>query len=169
MKVSKAEIRFKKTLYVRSEEALNDGDLSQIEGFIHLISCKVQVRFHYIENLDAALAEFSVKGKMNIRSTRTGNPLEIDFENHDSLTYAFSETPDPVDDTILSVTGDEIDLHDILVSLVVSALPIKIVGEDEPENFSGDQWEVISEDEYRKRNRKSEESPFGILSDFDPE
>ena len=95
--------------------------------------------------------------------------MEIDFANQDALTYAFSETPDPDDDTILAVNGDSIDLHDPLVSLVVSSLPIKIVGEDEPENFSGDQWEVISEDEYRKRSRENEESPFRILSDFDPE
>jgi len=169
MNVSKAEIRFRKSLEIHSDDALNDRDLSQIDGFLHLIACQVQVRLKYIENMDAALCELAVRGKMKIRSTRTRKPLEIDFANQDALTYAFSETPDPNDDTILAVNGDTIDLHDPLVSLVVSSLPIKIVGEDEPENFSGDQWEVISEDEYRKRSRENEESPFCILSDFDPE
>ena len=138
----------------------------QIEGFINLEKLLVEVNVKFVDGMDLAIVNLKVSGEMIIQSTRTLKPIKYNFNDHDELTYSFSSNQELEDDSIIEVDNNEIDLHDEIVSLIITSLPIKIVGKDEPESFSEDNWEVISEDQYNSRS-KIKSSPFDILNELD--
>lgn len=170
MLITKRELIDAKKIKISTDKEITNEDLKQIEGFISLKKIYVDVEASYIDGMDLAIVKLHVKGGLVIKSTRTNNPVVVDFEDNDEITYSFINNEELDDDSIIEVNGDEFDLHDQIISLIVTSLPIKIVGIDEPENFSGDSWEVISEDEYVKRKQNDvSSSPFSALLDLDLE
>jgi uncharacterized metal-binding protein YceD (DUF177 family) len=166
MIINKRDLLQNKSINLTSKTQVKDDDLKQIEGFIKLNKCVVEINVNYVEGMDLAICDITVKGDMEIKSTRTLKPVNLKFNESDTITYAFSENPDLEDDSIILVDNNEFDLHNEFVSLIVTSIPIKVVGEDEPEEFEGDTWEVISEDKYYQRKSKSS-SPFDALKDLD--
>ena len=166
MIISKRDLLQNKNLILTSKNQIKDEDLMQIEGFIKLNKCVVDINVNYVEGMDLAICNINVKGDMEIKSTRTLKPVNLKFNESDTITYAFTENPELEDDSIILVDNNEFDLHDEFVSLIVTSIPIKVVGEDEPEEFEGDSWEVISEDKYYER-KATTSSPFDALKDLD--
>ena len=166
MIITKRELLANKSIKLSSKTQVKDEDLNQVEGFIKLNRCLVDLDASYIEGMDLAICKIKVKGEMEIRSTRSLIPVTLKFCEEDTITYTFTQNDELEDDSIIVVDNNEIDLHKEIVSLVITSIPIKIIGENEPESFEGDSWEVISEDEYEKRKKKVP-SPFDVLSDLD--
>ena len=166
MIITKRDLLANKSIKLTSKTQVSDDDLKQVEGFIKLNRCVVDLDASYIEGMDLAICKVKVKGEMEIKSTRSLIPVTLKFAEEDTITYSFSNNEEFEDDSIIIIDNNEIDLHDVFVSLVITSIPIKIIGEDEPESFEGDSWEVISEDEYEKRKKKSP-SPFDVLNDLD--
>ena len=170
MLITKRELIESKRIKISTDKEIISDDLKQIEGFISLKKVYVDVEVNYVDGMELALVKLHVKGGLVIKSTRSNKPVVVDFEDNDEITYSFINNEELEDDSIIEVKGDEFDLHDQIISLIVTALPIKIIGSDEPENFSGDSWEVISEDEYVKRKQNDvSSSPFSALLDLDLE
>ena len=166
MIITKRELLSNKSIKICSKNQVNDEDLKQVEGFIKLNHCVVELDASYIEGMDLAICKIKVKGEMEIRSTRTLIPVSLKFNEVDTITYSFTQNDDLEDDSIIIADNNEIDLHKEIVSLVITSIPIKIIGENEPELIEGDSWEVISEDEYEKRKKKTP-SPFDVLNDLE--
>ena len=53
--------------------------------------------------------------------------------------------------------------------MIISSIPLKIIAKDDKESISGDNWEVITEDEYLQRKKSEDNSPFALLKDLDLE
>lgn len=166
MLITKRELLLNKKLSLSSKEEITNQDLDQVEGFISLKHCLVNVEVNYVDGMDLAICSLSVKGEMNIKSTRSLKPTTLKFKEEDTITYSFTHNPDLEDDSIIEVLNNEFDLHQEFVSLIITSIPIKIISKDEPESFSGDTWEVISEDQYEAR-KKTNSSPFDVLKDLD--
>ena len=94
---------------------------------------------------DLIMVSIALKGEMILRSTRSLKPVnhEIDLED------------------------DELDLDKTIYSLIISSIPLKVIASDDKESYSGENWEVITEDEYNKRKNSEENSPFASLKDLD--
>lgn len=166
MIINKLDLVRSKEIVLDSDDEVTLDDISLITGIISLNSMHVHLKARYIEGMDLAIVDLKIKGNLKIKSTRTLKPLDIDCENEDSITYTFTYDKDLDDEDIIYCDKNEIDLHDEIVSLIVTSLPIKIVGEDEPESFQKDNWEVISEEEYNKR-KKNNNTAFDCLKDLD--
>ena len=166
MIITKRELLANKSIKLSSKTLVKDEDLKQVEGFIKLNRCVVDLDVSYIEGMDLAICKIKVKGEMEMRSTRSLIPVALKFNEEDTITYSFSANEEFEDDSIIIVDNGEIDLHKEIVSLVITSIPIKIIGKNEPENFEGDTWEVISEDEYEERKKKTP-SPFDVLNDLE--
>ena len=54
-----------------------------------------------------------------------------------------------------------------ILSTLITSIPLKIIGKDEPETIKGDGWEVISEDEYYKKKKETVDPRLEKLLDFD--
>ena len=166
MLITKRELMEKKSIDLSSTTEITSEDLKQIQGFISLDKMSVKVHVNYVDGMDLAIVKLSVLGTLTMQSTRTLKPVKFNVKDQDEITYSFSDSSELEDDSIIQVDKDEIELHDQIISVIVTSLPIKIVGKDEPECFEEDNWEVISEDEYNRRSQ-SAPSPFDVLKDMD--
>ena len=168
MLVTKKELEEKGVLSFSSNEEIKASDFDKLDGFISLKNCHVEASLRYGEGLDIALTHLFAEGTLVLKSTRTNNPVEYKFKETDDITFTFSDDEDlKDDDDIIKLSEDYVDLHDYLVSLIVSSIPLKVVGEDEPESLKGDSWEVLSEEEYSKRKKDEIDPRFAALADLD--
>ena len=167
MKITKNELIEKKEILISSYDEIDNSSLEQIEGFISIDKFLTKVKAKYIEGMDLAIVEIKIEAILNFKSTRTLKPTKLKLNEKEDLTYAFTHNTDLEDDSIIEVSDNEISLHDEIVSLVITSIPIKVIGKDDPESFSSDNWEVISEDQYN--NRKKSSSAFDVLKDLDVE
>ena len=55
----------------------------------------------------------------------------------------------------------------VLIVLGTIDLGKAVIASDDKESYSGENWEVITEDEYNKRKNSEENSPFASLKDLD--
>ena len=62
-------------------------------------------------------------------------------------------------------------MYEEILSTLITSIPLKIIGKDDPESLKGDNWEVISEDEYYKKKKEEVDPRFAKLleMDFDDE
>lgn len=167
MLITKDELVASRELNINSNDEITDNDLCHLDSFIKINSMHVNVNAKYVPGMDLAVVSFKVKGSLKLKSTRSLVPVDVDIDDQDQLTYLFSKNEDLEDDSIIEAKDQKIELHDEIVSLIITSIPIKIIAKDEPESFSGDSWEVISEDQYQQRKDETTESRFDALKDFD--
>lgn len=167
MFITKKELEEKSYLTFSSDDEIKTEDLNLIEGFVSLKKVHCEASIRYGEGLDVALVTLKAEGTLVLKSTRTLKPVDYNFKEEDELTFSFSDDEELTDEDIIKLEEDEFDLHEYLVSLIVSSIPYKVVGKDEPESIKGDTWEVISEDEYSKRKENDIDPRFAALADLD--
>ena len=127
-------------------------------------SLKGRVEVDYVSNL--SLLKISLNGELVLRSTRTLKPVNYKLRVKDNLTITLTKL-DYIDEDIIYLNEDELNMDDILYSLLIASLPLQVTNEDD-EYINGDGYEVISEEEYiRRKNKSIENSPFASLKDFD--
>ena len=64
--------------------------------------------------------------------------------------------------------GDSLNMDEIFYSMLISSIPLKVISEEDEEIIKGDDWEVITEEEYEKRKKNGDNlSPFDVLKDLD--
>ena len=159
MKLSKQELTSNKIReylfdFILPKEVIDNNQL-----ILESSPLKVKVTVQYVSYL--TIMKIEIKGTLTLASTRTLKPLTYPLNINDDLTIAYDKEEDLSDD-IYILEGDELDLDELVTSLILSSLPLKIVGEDEKETFSGDVWEVITEDMYKKHQENT--SPFSDLA-----
>ncbi len=169
MLITKEELVTNRELNISSNDEITNNDLCHLDNFIKINSMQVNINVKYVPGMDLAVVSFKVKGSLKLRSTRSLVPVDVEIDDHDQLTYLFSKNDNLEDESIIEVKDQKIQLHDEIVSLIITSIPIKIIAKDEPESFSGDSWEVISEDQYQQRKDETIDSRFNVLNDFDVE
>lgn len=169
MIIEKSELINYKHIEKSYDFSLSDEEVKNIDDIISFEYSKVKVEADYISSL--ALVKIHVKGKMILRSTRTLKPVEYYFTEREELTYSFYKDDDLNDENIIFIEDDKIDIDEEVISLIITSIPLKIIGKDEPEHFDGEGYEVMSEDEYLLQNKKENIDPrFASLSSlFDEE
>lgn len=127
-----------------------------IQGFIDLPTLIVDISLNKIDEL--VIGTIKVKGKMILESSRTLKPLDFSFNEKEDFTFTFEEPEEDMD--LIYLSNDQIDLDTYVSFLLEVAVPYKIVGKDEAEHIEGENWELISEDEYlRRKNESSDGDP----------
>lgn len=115
---------------------------------------------------DLIMVSIALKGEMVLRSTRSLKPVNYEIDLDDEIVYTYNK--DLVDnEQVFLLDDDELDLDKTIYSMIISSIPLKVIANDDKESYSGDNWEVITEDEYNKRKNSEENSPFASLKDLD--
>lgn len=115
---------------------------------------------------DLIIVSIALKGEMVLRSTRSLKPVNHEIDLEDEIVYTYNK--DLVDnEQVFLLDDDELDLDKTIYSMIISSIPLKVIANDDKESYSGDNWEVITEDEYNKRKNNEENSPFASLKDLD--
>lgn len=115
---------------------------------------------------DLIMVSIVLKGEMVLRSTRSLKPVNYEIDLDDEIVYTYNK--DLVDnEQVFLLDDDELDLDKTIYSMIISSIPLKVIANDDKESYSGDNWEVITEDEYNKRKNSEENFPFASLKDLD--
>lgn len=163
MKITRQELFSKGKKTFEEDVIFSEDELKNIDSLISIESLKAKV---IVDNItDISIVKIFLKGNLVLRSTRSLKPVDYYLNGKDEIIY--TQNNELVDNnTVYLFNEDELDLKKFYYSLLVTSIPIQIIGKDD-EYVSGEDWEVISEDEYYKRKNNVESSPFSKLLDID--
>ena len=155
---AKKALRFDEDININIEDIASNPDIIEIK--------KVHVTLEAKEVVDLVVVEYTLKANLILRSTRTLRPVPYKIKETVALTLSFEEN-DYDDEDIIQVNDDRYDMYPEFLSTLITSIPLKIIGKDDPESLKGDNWEVISEDEYYKKKNEAVDPRFAKLLDFD--
>ena len=164
MIIYRREIQAKKAIQYNEDIQINIEDIKSNPDIIEVK--KLHIDLIAKEVVDLVLVEYRLKGNLILRSSRTLNPVPYQIDEKVTLTLCFEEN-DYGDEDIIQVQDDEYDLYDEILSTLITSIPLKIIGKDEPEYIKGDNWEVISEDEYYKKKNQTVDTRLEKFLDID--
>lgn len=164
MIIYRNDIKAKKAIRYDTDFEINVKDIELNPDIIEVK--KIHIVLEAKEVVDLVVVEYNLKADLILRSTRTLKPVPYQINENVSLTLSFEEN-DYGDEDIIQVNDDEYDMYDEILSTLITSIPLKIIGKDEPETFKGDGWEVISEDEYYKKKKETVDPRFEKLLDFE--
>lgn len=155
---AKKAIRYDEDIEINIDDIENNPDIIKVN--------KVHVSLEAKEVVDLVLVEYKIKADLILRSTRTLKPVPYKINEQVSLTLSFEEN-DYEDEDIIQVDEDHYDMYPEILSTLITSIPLKIIGKDDPESLKGDNWEVISEDEYYKKKKEEVDPRFAKLLDLE--
>ena len=155
---AKKAIRYDGNIEINIKDIENNPDIIKVDNVRIILEAK--------EVVDLVVVEYKLIANLILRSTRTLNPVPYKIEEEVTLTLAFEDN-DYGDEDIINVDSDQFDLYPEFLSTLITSIPLKIIGSDEPDTVKGDKWEVISEDEYYKKKKEKIDPRFEKLLDFE--
>ena len=164
MIIYRNDVKAKKALRFDQDVEINIKDIESNPDIIEIKN--VHVILEAKEVVDLVVVEYKLKANLILRSTRTLKPVPYKINENVTLTLSFEEN-DYEDEDIIQVEEDHYDMYPEILSTLITSIPLKIIGKDDPESLKGDNWEVISEDEYYKKKNEAVDPRFAKLLDFD--
>ncbi|MBR1581567.1 MAG: DUF177 domain-containing protein [Bacilli bacterium] len=110
---------------------------------------------------DILILDFQIDSNLTLISSYSLKDFDKDFSVDDTL-YFTDEEECASEDTLL--VKNEIDIDNIVYSLLVTSLPIKLYADDE-KVIKGNGYRVLKEGEEDEENDES--SPFDVLKDIE--
>ena len=165
MIIYRNDVKAKKAIRFDQDIEINIKDIESYPDIIKVN--KVHVILEAKEVVDLVVVEYKIDADLILRSTRTLKPVPYTIQEEVALTLSFEEN-DYEDEDIIKV-DDQFDMYPEILSTLITSIPLKIIGKDDPETLKGDNWEVISEDEYYKKKKEEVDPRFAKLLDFDLE
>ena len=137
-----------------------DIDLSYFQGDQYHVrsisSCHMVLE---VTNYDELIAlSFNIKGTVLTTCAYTLEEIPYNYSIKETI-----ELNEDEDDEFV-ITNNEIDIDEMLITLIVNNVPFKVVKKGAKLPSSGDGYTVISEDD-KLKERKS--SPFDVLDDLE--
>lgn len=166
MIIYRNDVKAKKAIRFDQDIEINIKDIESYPDIIKVN--KVHVILEAKEVVDLVVVEYKIDADLILRSTRTLKPVPYTIQEEVALTLSFEEN-DYEDEDIIQVDDDQFDMYPEILSTLITSIPLKIIGKDDPESLKGDNWEVISEDEYYKKKKEEVDPRFAKLLDFDLE
>lgn len=166
MIIYRNDVKAKKAIRFDQDIEINIKDIESYPDIIKVN--KVHVILEAKEVVDLVVVEYKIDADLILRSTRTLKPVPYTIQEEVALTLSFEEN-DYEDEDIIQVDDDQFDIYPEILSTLITSIPLKIIGKDDPETLKGDNWEVISEDEYYKKKKEEVDPRFAKLLDFDLE
>ena len=165
MIIYRNDVKAKKAIRFDQDIEINIKDIESYPDIIKVN--KVHVILEAKEVVDLVVVEYKIDADLILRSTRTLKPVPYTIQEEVALTLSFEEN-DYEDEDIIQV-DDQFDMYPEILSTLITSIPLKIIGKDDPETLKGDNWEVISEDEYYKKKIEEVDPRFAKLLDYDLE
>jgi uncharacterized metal-binding protein YceD (DUF177 family) len=131
--------------------------------------CQVQ-KAHYDVKItrigDYVVASYRIKATLLVADSRDNVPFSKTFSVQEDVDVL--EEEDTAGEGFL-VSGNEIDLEELALRVLVSSLPIRLVrSEKAPLPKSGKGFRVLSEDDYAKEKEEAGDPRLAGLVDFKP-
>lgn len=126
---------------------------------------QVDVKANYRMEDDYLIVSVKIKGVATLACAYTLEDVEKKFTCSDDI--VFTDNKELEDENTIYFDRNEIILDDILLSLVVACLPMKVTKKDAKLPDNGKGYRVLSEEEFQKERANKKTSPFDVLNDID--
>lgn len=126
--------------------------------------CHVEIK---VTDYDSVFrVEINVKSNVVVGCAYTLEDVDYIVKARDELDFTDEEL-DEDDDTLIQMESTIIDLKPYIYSILVSAIPVKVIkkGAKPPKNGNG--YRVLSEDEFLNEKDKKTDSRWDILDDIE--
>ena len=137
-----------------------DVDLSYYQGdkyhVRNISSCHMDLDVTNYEDLITLF--FKIKGEVKTTCAYTLEEIPYEYNISDVIELTGNE------DDEFEIKNEEIDIDEILITLIVSNIPFKVVKEGATLPSDGDGYRVITEEEAEQERKPS---AFDVLDDFD--
>jgi len=156
------------------KQSLIDASAITVEG---TISIEVMQRY---------FVDLTLTYSLTLPSTRSLEPVELDFEIPFNEIYIAPDANDPENEetededlegnAIFSLEKDILDLQKPIEDTILASIPMKVLSEKErnaDELPAGHDWEVVREADVglaesdEEESTESENSPFSVLKEYD--
>lgn len=163
----KNEIKSKKIVSIKEEFVINKEDLEVCHDILEVKSISAELNAQYVSDL--VICKLHVVADLVLRSTRTLLPVEYHIDDSDEMTLCFDSIDYELGEDIIEIKDDNYDFYKDIFSIIVTNIPLKIIGKDDPEYQQGDNWEVITEEEYIKRKNENIDPRMAQFANIDLE
>ncbi len=158
------DLKNKNSFVMEDKISFKESEIKVLDLIKNINDCygkaEIKVVYPYI------MVKLNLKANLILYSSRTLKEVPYKIDESDDFTFLLEKNDDiEVDDSIEIVTGNQIDLDPYFYLLFASAIPMKVISEDDKDSYQGENWEVISEDEYYSR-KSNKESPFSVLEGY---
>lgn len=107
--------------------------------------------WYYDEVSDHLYTEFNLSGSVVVSDSITLEDIELLIDADSTEVFGFDQIDDVADHLI---TDNQVDLTAIINQMIVANIPFKITKEDYQEYPKGENWEVISEEDFNSQPKK---------------
>jgi uncharacterized protein len=111
--------------------------------------CLVKAKLSYDEHSDLLIVDINLKGKMIVPCSISFVDVPISFKTKSKLVYSFKPVED--DSDCIEVIGEVLDFDPDILGLIWLEVPPVVISPTIKKLPSGDGWEVLSEEEFRRR------------------
>lgn len=133
--------------------------LDRLKDLRHVI---VKGTGHYDCSSQRFEADLNLTGEMIVPCAVTLEDVVVPFETSGHEVFSFLNTED---EDIHECRKDFLDLYPVIFQLIMSEVPLKVVKEG-AKYPKGDGWEVLTEEEYRNRERNEIDPRLAKLKEF---
>lgn len=120
----------------------------QIRGLKDIV---VSGKLQYEERDDLVLADIEVEGTMILPCSLTLEDVEYEFTTESYEVFSFSKKK--VNEDVHPTNGQTLELLQVVIQLISMEIPMRIVKNENPTYLKGEDWEIISEESYRNREK----------------
>lgn len=167
LKLNRRELEQAKHISYNQDIILDQADIDNERDIISVEKVHLSGNAQYISNL--VILTLKVDANLTLRSTRSLKPVPYVISEEESLTLTYAKDDILEDSDVILVEGEDFDLYQEVLSMIITSIPMKIIGENEPTSLSGEGWELISEDDYNNRKSNEIDPRMAKLLDFDVE
>lgn len=129
----------------------------------------VNTKVHALYEGDYVHLDIEIITNLVLECAYTLEPVDYPMHLYESVDLCFQKCEDE-DEDIIYVDGDYFDLNQLVLSLIITEIPLKVVKEGATLPKNGKDYEVITEEEYERRQKDKGNSQFdSLLDDFDDE
>lgn len=159
MRINKLILPLGKT--VKMEEDIDFSSLPFDPSYLKLINyCRVLAHVTRFE--DTLRVIVNVKTEVVVPSAYTLKDVVLPLKIKDELVFSDDEN----DESSFYEPQKIFDIDEYILSLVLSAIPLKVVGNDEKLPSDGDGYRVLSEEQFVKEQEDKQDSRWSCLDDI---
>ncbi|NLC41406.1 MAG: hypothetical protein GX775_00930 [Erysipelothrix sp.] len=136
------------------EEQL-EFDLTSLKHSVlrQLENVEVSGQFNYDEHDDHVYLTMVITGDMILPESLTNEDVRVPFESVVNETISFNSDIPEDDSDILVVKNDFIDLNPLILTHILSEVPLRVVKEGRKRYPKGEGWEVLSEEAHDSQDK----------------
>ncbi len=165
MRIQYSLLAHKKVLEIEETIRYSKEETQNIYTLLDMKDVQVKAKATY--EGDFVHLDLDIQTDLVLECAYTLEAVDYPMHLQEAVELCFQRTTEEEQEDVIYVDGDYYDLHDLILSFIITEIPLKVVKKGASLPKDGDGYEVISEDEYYRRQQEQTDPRFACLDDLD--